>query len=94
VPGDGVLRALAEESLVVRRLRELVRWVGDGRPLTATGRVRLADARDVVELLETELLAVLPVYLSPPRRMRELPTDRDEEPVPVAALHPEQGRTT
>jgi hypothetical protein len=36
-----------------RQLRELTRWVGDGRPLTQTGRIRLADARELVSLLDT-----------------------------------------
>ncbi|MGC5020371.1 hypothetical protein [Micromonospora sp. DT47] len=53
VPDDDTLRGLAAESVVVRRLRELVRWLGDGRTLTTTGRLRLADARELVALLET-----------------------------------------
>lgn len=53
VPDDDTLRGLAAESLVVRRLQELVRWLGDGRTLTTTGRLRLADARELVALLET-----------------------------------------
>ncbi|SCL20419.1 hypothetical protein GA0070624_1991 [Micromonospora rhizosphaerae] len=53
VPDDDTLRALAAESLVVRRLRELVRWLCDGRTLTTTGRLRLADARELVALLDT-----------------------------------------
>jgi hypothetical protein len=53
VPDDDTLRGLAAESVVVRRLPELVRWLGDGRTLTATGRLRLADARDLVALLKT-----------------------------------------
>lgn len=53
VPDDDVLRALADQSLVVRRLRQLAEWSGDGRKLTATGRVNLTDARELVALLET-----------------------------------------
>ncbi|WP_319462701.1 hypothetical protein [Micromonospora sp. RTP1Z1] len=53
VPDGDTLRGLAAESLVVRRLRELVRWLGDGKTLTTTGRLRLADARELVALLET-----------------------------------------
>ncbi|MBM0224323.1 hypothetical protein [Micromonospora sp. ATA51] len=53
VPDDDTLRGLAAESVVVRRLPELVRWLGDGRILTTTGRLRLADARELVALLET-----------------------------------------
>jgi hypothetical protein len=53
VPDDAALRPLAAESSLVRRLRELVGWVGAGRALTTTGRLRLADARELVALLET-----------------------------------------
>ncbi|GAA2709476.1 hypothetical protein ACFY2R_01600 [Micromonospora olivasterospora] len=53
VPDDDTLRGLAAESVVVRRLRELVRWLGDGRALTTTGRLRLADARELVALIDT-----------------------------------------
>lgn len=53
VPDDDTLRRLAAESVVVRRICELVRWLGDGRALTATGRLRLADARELVALLDT-----------------------------------------
>ncbi len=35
------------------QLRELTLWVGDGRALTQTGRIRLADARELVGLLGT-----------------------------------------
>ncbi len=34
-------------------LRGLTRWVGTGRGLTQTGRIRLADAKGLVELLQT-----------------------------------------
>lgn len=34
-------------------MRALVEWVGAGRPLTQTGRVRRADALTLVELLDT-----------------------------------------
>jgi hypothetical protein len=53
VADDDTLRRHAAESVVVRRMRELVRWLGDGRTLTATGRLRLADARELVALLDT-----------------------------------------
>ncbi|MBO4208343.1 hypothetical protein [Micromonospora echinofusca] len=52
-PADDVARTWAEQSVAVGRLRGLVAWVGAGRTLTATGRLRLADARELVELLET-----------------------------------------
>ncbi|GAA0226208.1 hypothetical protein [Cryptosporangium japonicum] len=45
------LRAAAAKSRMVNRLVEFVEWVGDGRVLTATGRLRLADAREVISLL-------------------------------------------
>jgi hypothetical protein len=53
VPDDDALRALAAESIVVRRLRQIAEWAGDGRALTATGRLKLSDARELVALLET-----------------------------------------
>ncbi|MCM0673209.1 hypothetical protein NCC78_00470 [Micromonospora phytophila] len=53
VPDDDTLRGLAAESVVVRRLRELLQWLGDGRTLTTTGRLRLADARELVTVLDT-----------------------------------------
>ncbi len=54
LPDRDGLRALAEASLVVRRLRDLVEWIGpDGRALTATGRLRVSDALELVRLLQT-----------------------------------------
>ncbi|WP_211226853.1 hypothetical protein [Amycolatopsis benzoatilytica] len=53
LPPDAELAAAAEETAVVARLRALVEWVGDGRALTATGNLKLADARALVELLDT-----------------------------------------
>lgn len=37
----------------VDQLQGLMRWVGDGRPLTSNGHLRLADARHLVEHLHT-----------------------------------------
>ncbi|MCX4771089.1 MULTISPECIES: hypothetical protein [unclassified Streptomyces] len=37
----------------VEQVRALVGWVGAGRKLTQTGRVTLADARALVEVLDT-----------------------------------------
>lgn len=37
----------------VGQVRELAGWIGAGRKLTQTGRITLADARTLVELLET-----------------------------------------
>jgi hypothetical protein len=43
----------ANDVRALRQLQELTRWVGDGRALTPTGRIRLADARALVALLDT-----------------------------------------
>ncbi|MFF6980328.1 hypothetical protein ACFZAV_22090 [Streptomyces sp. NPDC008343] len=54
LPPDGELRRRAEESAVVAQVRGLVEWVGrDGRAVTATGRLRIADARELVDVLGT-----------------------------------------
>ncbi|WP_054816658.1 hypothetical protein [Nocardia arizonensis] len=53
LPEEAELAAVAEQTPVVARLRALVGWVGDGRALTTTGNIRLADARELVELLDT-----------------------------------------
>ena len=45
--------AAAAKSEVARQVVELVSWVGEGRPLTGTGALRLADARVLVERLGT-----------------------------------------
>lgn len=50
---EAELAKRADESLAVQRLRALTEWVGDGRALTQTGRLKLADARHLIELLET-----------------------------------------
>lgn len=47
------LTPLAEQSLVVTQLRAFMEWLGPGRKLTQTGRITLADARQLVALLET-----------------------------------------
>lgn len=39
---------------VIEQVRSFVSWVGTGRKLTQTGRITLADARTLVELLGTE----------------------------------------
>ena len=53
LPPDEELADRAQKSRVVQQLRTLVDWVGTGRPLTATGQVKLADARELVPLLGT-----------------------------------------
>ena len=53
LPSEEELADHAQKSQVVQQLRTLVDWVGTGRPLTATGQVKLADARELVPLLGT-----------------------------------------
>ncbi|MGH3855781.1 MAG: plasmid pRiA4b ORF-3 family protein [Pseudonocardiaceae bacterium] len=43
----------AAESVLVRQVVDFVRWVGDGRKLTQTGALTLADARVVIDRLGT-----------------------------------------
>ncbi|PZG95834.1 hypothetical protein C1I97_26905 [Streptomyces sp. NTH33] len=51
---DDELRRQAEASTVVAQLRGLVEWAGhDGRVVTAAGRLRMADARELVDVLGT-----------------------------------------
>ena len=42
---------LFERSVLLRRARQLLRWVGDGRPVTSTGALRLSDTTAVLDLL-------------------------------------------
>ncbi len=53
LPGDDVLREQAGRSPVLRQLRELAEWARRRRTLTGSGRLRLSDARDLVERLNT-----------------------------------------
>ncbi len=57
LPGLDELATAAEASPVVRQLVALSRWAGQGAPvgrvLTGTGKLRLADARELVALLDT-----------------------------------------
>ncbi|WP_109522609.1 MULTISPECIES: hypothetical protein [Nocardia] len=53
LPARPELDAVAEQTPIVTRLRALISWVGDGRVLTTTGNLRLADARELVTLLDT-----------------------------------------
>ncbi|MEU0564734.1 hypothetical protein ABZ297_04940 [Nonomuraea sp. NPDC005983] len=54
LPPAAELAEAAAGSEIVRRLTALTGWVGpDGRPLTAAGNLRLADARDLAGLLGT-----------------------------------------
>jgi Plasmid pRiA4b ORF-3-like protein len=47
------LEAVADKAVLVGQLRSLLGWLGDGRRLTKTGRLKVADARALVELLGT-----------------------------------------
>lgn len=51
VADEAELAALAERTVLVERLRTLVAWLGTGRALTATNRLRVADARELAGLL-------------------------------------------
>lgn len=54
LPPEDELAEFAENSLLVGQLRALVEWLGrDGRALTGTGQLKLADARELVTLLNT-----------------------------------------
>jgi hypothetical protein len=54
LPPDGELRRQAEASTIVAQLRGLAEWAGrEGRAVTAAGRLRMADARELVEVLGT-----------------------------------------
>ena len=48
-----MLEAAAEQAPLIGQVRSFLAWVGPGRKLTATGRIGLADARHLVELLGT-----------------------------------------
>jgi pRiA4b ORF-3-like protein len=48
-----MLEAAAGQAPLIGQLRSFLAWVGPGRKLTSTGRIGLADARHLVELLET-----------------------------------------
>jgi hypothetical protein len=50
---DESLATAAGPSIIIQRLVAFTRWVGEGRGLTQTGRIKLADARQLVELLQT-----------------------------------------
>ncbi len=52
-PSEESLAATAAEAEPLRRLQAFASWVGAGRKLTQTGRITLADARELVGLLGT-----------------------------------------
>jgi hypothetical protein len=47
------LEAAAERAELTGQIRSFMTWLGQGRKLTQTGRIGLADARHLVELLDT-----------------------------------------
>src|SRR5579859_938086 len=47
------LEAIAENAPLIGQVRSLLAWLGEGRKLTQTGRIGLADARYLVEFLGT-----------------------------------------
>ncbi|MEU8868983.1 hypothetical protein [Streptomyces umbrinus] len=54
LPPVGELRRRTEASTIVAQLRGLAEWAGcGGRAVTAAGRLRMADARGLVEVLGT-----------------------------------------
>ncbi|WP_455360477.1 hypothetical protein [Streptomyces sp. SYSU K21746] len=54
LPAEGELRVLAEQSAVLAWLRGISAWAGsERRPVTATGTLRIADARALVAELGT-----------------------------------------
>jgi hypothetical protein len=48
-----MLEAAAAQAPLIGQFRSFLAWVGPGRKLTSTGRIGLADARHLVELLGT-----------------------------------------
>ncbi|MFF4034538.1 hypothetical protein ACFYZ2_33185 [Streptomyces sviceus] len=54
LPPDSELRGRAERSTTVAQLRGLAQWAGhEGRVVTAAGRLRMTDARELVDVLGT-----------------------------------------
>ena len=45
--------AAAENAVLIGQVRSFLAWIGDGRKLTQTGRIGLADARHLVDSLGT-----------------------------------------
>src|SRR5262245_9796515 len=52
-PSEESLAATAAQAQPLRQLQAFTSWVGAGRRLTQTGRITLADARELVGLLGT-----------------------------------------
>ena len=45
--------AAADKAKLTGQIRSFMTWLGEGRKLTQTGRIGLADARHLVEVLGT-----------------------------------------
>jgi hypothetical protein len=56
LPGAAALLAAADSSVALVRLRAFTRWLRTGRSLTREGRLRLADARAVADVLDLDQL--------------------------------------
>lgn len=50
----GQLESLASDTSIVRRLQALCTFIGDGRPLTDKGNLKLADGKELVRILDTD----------------------------------------
>lgn len=68
LPGNEELTALAAATPLVTRLRTLVTWLGDGRTVTSTKRLRIADAKELARLLNVDQ-----PYLERARSSADLP---------------------
>jgi hypothetical protein len=68
LPPTEELTALAASSVLVTRLRAFVTWVGTGRTVTTTRRLRVADAKDLAGLLDLDS-----PYLERARSSADLP---------------------
>jgi len=53
LPPTEELESAASQTVWFTRLERLVRYVGEGRPLTERGNLKLADGKALVDLLET-----------------------------------------
>jgi hypothetical protein len=62
------LEALARDSALITRFKVLTTWVGTGRVLTATKRLRVADARELARMLDADR-----PYLERARSSADLP---------------------
>lgn len=51
-PDDATLATSAAESVALVRIQRFAEWASPGRALTATGRLRLADARELISILD------------------------------------------